>query len=98
MGWQGVVSGQSRLNRISLAFARHSGESRNPGHSESNGLLDSGFRRSIRVDLSRDFQAEGAYSATQGLPRRATAFTCSSNFRITATNAAFLAFPRWHRP
>lgn len=52
------------------------------------------FRGSIRVVLSSDIQAARAYSAIQGVPRRATAFSCSSSFRITATRAPFLALPR----
>ena len=42
----------------------------------------------------KGFQMAGAYWAIQGVPRRDTAFSCSSSFRITATSAAFLALPR----
>ena len=42
----------------------------------------------------KGFQMAGTYWAIQGVSRRATAFTCSSSLRITATSAAFLALPR----
>ena len=59
-----------------------------------------GFRLSPEYPccLSKDFQAPGAYSPTQGAPRRAMAFSCSSSFRITATSATFFALPRSHKP
>ena len=45
------------------------------------------------VPIRMVYHVEG----THGVPRRARAFSCNSNLRITATNATLPGFPCWRR-
>ena len=60
------------------------------------------FRRSICVGCQGFgwfwFQGAVALEGCQGVPRRATAWSCSSSLRITATRATFPALPRCRSP
>ena len=81
------------------AAPHHSGAGRNPevfARRRSLCLAVSGFRPAPEYPccIVKGFSGCGGVFGHLGVPRRATALTCSNSFRITATSAAFLALPR----